>query len=448
MTEKRIRRAKLTFTVATFIIAIGFAIEGQVQARHYERLLTNTYYHAFTELTTATGELDAALQKSAYTTPGPLRQSLCQQIYAKAQAAQQALGELPYGNQKLENTAAFLAKTGDYAAALSRGGIDGPEENLAALAVISGDLSAALDQLQLELEAGTLDLEEVAQVESALAQQEEMSGQELGGVTFQDVESDFPELPSLVYDGPFSQHLSAQEPKALAGLKDVTLPEARQAAARFLQTDPEALTEVSASQGVLPTYAFTLPQNGGTGYIEVTRQGGQVLAYFQDRTPGEPAITPEQATTLAENYLASWGFPLMEPSYHIQREGTLTIHFAPVVDGVYYYPDLVKLTLALDTGKLMGYEAHGYLSQHCLRDLPAPAVTQQDALTAVPGSLEVLSAQSALIPTAGGTQEVLTYEFKCQSADGRHVLVYVNAQTGLQQNILLLLEDETGTLSL
>lgn len=448
MTEKRIRRAKLTFTVAALIIAVGFAIEGQVQARRYERLLTNTYYHAFTELTTATGELDAALQKSAYTTPGPLRQSLCQQIYAKAQAAQQALGELPYGNQKLERTAAFLAKTGDYAAALCRGGIDGPEENLAALAVISGDLTAVLDQLQLELEAGTLDLAEVTRAESALARQEENGGQELGGVSFQDVESDFPELPSLVYDGPFSEHLSAQEPKALAGLGEVNVQQARQAAAQFLQADPDSLTEVSASQGVLPTYAFTLPQDGGTGYIEVTRQGGQVLAYFQDRAAGQPTITAQQATELADNYLASWGFPLMEPSYHIQREGTLTIHFAPVVDGVYYYPDLVKLTLALDTGKLMGYEAHGYLSQHCQRQLPPPGLTQQDALAAVPGTLNVLSAQSALIPTAGGTQEVLTYEFKCENADGRHVLVYVNAQTGLQQNILLLLEDETGTLSL
>lgn len=446
--EKRIKRAKLTFTVATFIVLAGFAIQGRMEARQYKRLLTNTYYHAFTELTTATGELDTALQKSAYTTPGPLQQSLYQQIYAKAMAAQQALGELPYGNQRLEHTAAFLAKTGDYAAALCRGPCEGSTQRLADLAAISGELASALGQLQMELEEGALDLAEVEQAEAQLARRTEEGGRELGGVTFQDVESDFPELPSLVYDGPFSEHLSAQEPKALAGLGEVSLPEARQAAARFLQVEPEALTETSASQGVLPTYAFTLPQDGGLGYIEVTRQGGQVLEYFQDRTPRQPMMTAQQATELGLNYLASWGFPRMEPSYHIQREGALTIHFAPVAEGVYYYPDLVKLTLALDTGKLLGYEAHGYLGQHCQRSLPAPAVTQEEVLTAVPGTLQVLSGQQALIPTAGGTQEVLTWEFKCQADDGRHVLVYVNAQSGLQQNILLLLEDETGTLSL
>ena len=46
----------------------------------------------------------------------------------------------------------------------------------------------------------------------------------------------------------------------------------------------------------------------------------------------------------------------------------------------------------------------------------------------------------------GGEYEVLCHEFKCQNESGGHVLVYVNAQTGQQQKILLLLEDESGTL--
>ena len=63
----------------------------------------------------------------------------------------------------------------------------------------------------------------------------------------------------------------------------------------------------------------------------------------------------------------------------------------------------------------------------------------------MPGSLTILSSQLALIPT-GGEYEVLCHEFKCQNESGGHVLVYVNAQTGQQQKILLLLEDESGTL--
>lgn len=445
--KKSTRVLIFTCLAVVFVATVGFAVREHARAQKAERLLSNTYYHAFTELTTAAGELDSALQKVTYTTPGPLQDSLYQQIYAKALAAQYALGELPYASMELEQTAAFFAKTGDYAMSLTRGGTSDAREQLAALSRIAEDLSVSLNQLQGELEAGALDLNRVTQATRRLSDSEAKSEMD-GGVTFQTVESDFPELPSLVYDGPFSEHMSAAVPKALEGLSDVTPEEARERAAAFLNVSPGALTLASAGNGVLPTYSFTLPQDGGTGYIEITRQGGQVLSYFQNRCPTQPSLSVEEAVSIAQNYLTAWAFPHMEPSYHIQREGLLTIHFAPVEQEIYCYPDLVKLTIALDNGKLLGYEAHGYLYQHRIRSFPAPAVSQDTARAAVPGGVEVLSAQKALIPTQGGTEEVLTYEFKCQTAEGRHVLIYVNAETGLQQNILLLLEDESGTLAL
>ncbi len=446
--KQRWKRAGVTFTAAAMIVLAGFAIQGHMEARRYKRLLANGYYHAFSELTTAVGELDAALQKSVYTTPGPLQESLYQQVYAKALAAQYALGELPYGNVELERTAAFLAKTGDYAAALCRDGCESSGENLAALAAISGDLNASLVGLQTDLEHGAVELTQVEQAEEALARDQEPGRSQPEETAFQDVEADFPELPSLVYDGPFSQHLTGQAPRALEGLEDVSQAQAMQAAADFLHVSPAALSPAGMGSGALPTWAFTLDRDGAAGYIEVTVQGGMVLEYFLDKAPGAPAMDAQAGVELAQNYLANWGFARMESSYHIQREGALTVHFAPVADGVYCYPDLVKVTLALDTGELLSYEAHGYLSRHHDRALPAPAVTQDAARAAVPDTLSVLASQKALIPTAGGTDEVLTYEFKCRAPDGRHVLVYVNAATGQQQNILLLLEDESGTLTL
>lgn len=446
---KKTTKALIFACLAIFFIAVsGVAIKERARAEQAERLLSNTYHHAFTELATAAGELDSALQKVTYTTPGPLQDSLYQQIYAKALAAQYALGELPYANVDLEQTAAFFAKTGDYAMSLARGGGEDAGENLAALSRIAQGLNASLLELQGELEAGVLDLSAVKRATRALSAAAEEDGQAAGGATFQNVESDFPELPSLVYDGPFSEHMSAAAPKALEGLSNVTAEAAQAQAAAFLNVSPNTLTLSNSGGGVLPAYSFTLPQDGGMGYIEVTRQGGQVLSYFQDRQTGQPAISVEEAIAVAQNYLTAWAFPRMEPSYHIQREGVLTIHFAPVDQEVYCYPDLVKLTIALDNGKLLGYEAHGYLYQHRDRAFPSPAISLESAQAALPGGVTLLSAQKALIPTQGGTDEVLTYEFKCQTPDGRHVLIYVNAETGLQQNILLLLEDESGTLAL
>lgn len=50
-----------------------------------------------------------------------------------------------------------------------------------------------------------------------------------------------------------------------------------------------------------------------------------------------------------------------------------------------------------------------------------------------------------MIPTSG-ENEVLCYEYLCENSDGLHVIIYINAQSGTQENIYILLEDENGTL--
>lgn len=64
-------------------------------------------------------------------------------------------------------------------------------------------------------------------------------------------------------------------------------------------------------------------------------------------------------------------------------------------------------------------------------------------------SLTVLSERLALIPTSG-QNEVLTYEFQTRAGEGddaQKILVYVNASTGAEEQILLLLETPEGTMT-
>lgn len=120
MEKRRKQVLAASFLAGAFAVTAGFAVQGHARAAQYRRMLDNTYQHAFTELATAAGELDVALRKVTYATSPELFSALCAQAYSKALAAQSALGELPYGNVELEQTAAFLAKTGDYAMALAR----------------------------------------------------------------------------------------------------------------------------------------------------------------------------------------------------------------------------------------------------------------------------------------------------------------------------------------
>ena len=441
----------VSFTAAAFAVSVGFGVQGHARAEDYRRQLDNGYRQAFTELTTAAGELDAALEKVTYATTPDLFAVLCAQAYAKALAAQSALGELPYGNVELEQTAAFFAKAGDYAMAMARdAGAEGvctdeSRETLRGLAAAAGELSATLQALQLQLDGGALHPEDVAAVETRLAAAQEDGGPVTSGSAFQTVEADFPQVPTLIYDGPFSEHLSSRSPRMLEGLPQVTEDEARRAAAAFTGLEESALSLTSDGAGNLPAWGFSAPADGGELYVEITKQGGQALQLLSSRPVGAAVLSHGEGVEAAAAFLAGHGCPDMSPTYFWEAGGILTVHFAPVQDGVLCYPDLIKVGVALDRGDVVSFEAHGYLMNHGAREPAVPAVPADEAAERVDSSLTVLSHQLALIPT-GGEYEVLCHEFKCRNAGGSHVLVYVNAGSGQQERILLLLEDENGTL--
>ena len=441
-----------SFLIAGALVLAGLAVQGQREAALYRRALALDRLHAFAELSSNLSQLDTDLQKSAYASSPALLSALCTQIFGRAASAQMALGELPYASVELEQTAAFLAKAGDYAAALARsvaaqgGCTQEQREALQGLAQAAAALSGQVSALQAQLLEGSAQLEDVSTAEARLSAREG-PGQARGGSVYQSVEEEFPEIPTLIYDGPFSDHLTGRSPRMLEGLPEVSQEEARQAAAAFLDLRPEVFTLVSAGEGELPTYSFSAAVDGGELYVEVTRQGGLVLEVLHARSPGSPVLSREEAAGLAAAFLQEQGYAGMKESYFQERGGILTVNFAATQGEVICYPDLVKVSIALDTGRVVGFEAAGYLMDHVQRDLPAPAVSAEAAQAALAPGLTVLGQRLALIPTSGG-DEVLCRELQCQDAQGRHVLVYVNAQTGQEERILILLEDESGTLVL
>ncbi len=443
----------ITFLIAGILVMGGFIFANYQRAQRYQQYLALSGQHAFAELTTAITELDTALQKGLYSTTSPMLCSICSEIYAKTQMAQMALGDLPYANVELEQTASFLAKVGDYAAALSRnaardGGLTQEErDNLQGLSSATTALSQSINEIQVQLTEGTLNLESLEMATRRLASAAQDGEAAQADTVFQTMEEEFPEVPTLIYDGPFSQHLAQRTPLGLEGLEQVTQQQAQQAAADFLGVRPEIFSLVSVSEGALPTYSFTASMDGGEVYVEVTRQGGKVLELFTSRAMGQETLSFDEAVAAADTFLSAQGFESMRASYYIDQEGLLTIHYASVQDGVYCYPDLIKVSVALDTGKIVGFEGAGYYWNHTPRELPAPVITQAEAERRISPLLQILSVQQAVIPTSG-QYEVSCYEFKCQNADGQHYLVYLHISTGLEERILILIEDESGTLAM
>lgn len=441
-----------SYLTAAFVVLGGMVIAKHQETLQYRRFVLNSYQHAFAELTESMDGISTALQKGAYVTSPSMISSLCMDVFGKAMSAQMAMGELPYANVELEQTAAFIARVGDYACALARsaaangGYTDEQLEAVSALARQASSLSAQLSALEADIQSGTRTLDDVPAAQARLAQTQE-SGDIPGGSAFQEIESEFPEMPTLIYDGPFSQHLDNRVPLMLDGREEVDPETAKAAAASFLGLKPGIFTLVSQVDGELPAYTFSAAVDGGELTISVTRQGGMVLSLTNSRAIGPAGLTVEQASELARTFLEERGYAGMAESYYINQGNVLTINFAAAQDGVICYPDLVKVSVGLDTGSIVGFESHGYLMNHTSRALPEAAVTLAQAQTKLSPRLRQLAHQLAVIPTSG-SHEVFCWEFKCETEDGQHLIVYLNALTGAEEKLFLLLEDESGTLVL
>ena len=78
--------------------------------------------------------------------------------------------------------------------------------------------------------------------------------------------------------------------------------------------------------------------------------------------------------------------------------------------------------------------------------MPEKIISAKEAQDVLSPLLTVEKVKLAIIPT-GGLNEVLTYEFLCSSRNEQKVLVYVNATTAAEEEILIMYEQANSVLT-
>jgi germination protein YpeB len=442
-----------SYILAGFTAMGGLALSYYAQAAELRLQMENTYRHAFSELVSGVGELDTALQKSQYATSPELLSAVCTEVYGKALSAEYALSELPFATYEFENTSGFLTKVGDFAFMLSKKAGSGETvndetyQNLTKLSETATVLSTNLNELMGEVDKTGVSIGRMQAVTQEAAKIGDMA---TGGIlkdNFSVMEGEFPETPTLIYDGPFSSHIGDLKPKLLEGKNEVSQEEAMKIASSFMSIGKNVLKPDGERGGNMPVYIFYGNTDGGTVSIEVTKQGGIVSAAFNSRVVRNSVIEAKDAVKIAGRFLQKAGYKDMKQSYEINDGNILVVNYAYTKDGVICYPDLVKVSVALDNGKIVGFESQGYVMNHTERTIPQTVVEENTAKEKVSPHLKVLSHNMAIIPT-GGKNEVFCHEFICENNSGNHYIVYVNAESGKQEKILILMESENGTLTI
>ena len=446
MRKRRTAVRLLSFCAAALLVMGGFTARAMGEAREDRRQLEAGWRRSFAALTSDAAQIRTALTKCLCSSSPGLVGSACAEISARAQEAQLNMGELPFSGLLLEKTSGFLGRLGDYSRVLAQGAYaalpgDPERETLEALSRAAESLDRSLTELQSQLEQGMISIRQLAEnpdrVEEAIP--------DLGS-GMMEIEDAFPELPTLIYDGPYSDSVDQGEVRFLAGLPEVSEKEAIWAAVAFGGVSQGTVKSLGRAEGKLPCYLLSADRDGTELTFRVTVQGGRILDMVAAGETREARLAPEDAVEKAAAFLESRGYSGMQESYWRREGNTVLINFAPLQGGVLCYPDLIKVRIELEKGTVVGYDAEGYLLNHTRRDLPAPVSREEAAARVAPG-LTIRSDRLAMIPTEGKGERYCR-EFLCDTPSGGKCLVYVDARTGEEAKVLLLLEDEDGTLTM
>lgn len=155
--------------------------------------------------------------------------------------------------------------------------------------------------------------------------------------------------------------------------------------------------------------------------------------------------TRERMKQAALEWLGKAGFDNMHATYAQYYSGAGVINFAATKDDIILYNDLVKVWVDIETNEVIGADARNYLFSHTEREMPTPAVSPEEAEAKVSVNLEIESRELALIPITVETER-LCYEFKGRCGEDEYI-VYIDAQTGAEQQIFVIINTENGQLT-
>lgn len=371
------------------------------------------------------------------------------EVYRRCNEAAATLAALPLQHGTLTQTERFLNQSGDFAHAMLKKLINGEQltkeerETLRNISAQTRLLSSELRTLQDEIDIGNL------------AFNSKNRNVQDGAITvdssFAQINEDVQQYPTLIYDGPFSDHMEQRQPQGLTGdeiskeqaieriktLQNV-MSEGQKYTARYL--------DETTANAAIPIYCFeVLPTDENRMeniHIDISQTGGHIIMISNSREVGKTSITADEAKEKAQEFLLSLGYRNMQDTYTTTDSNEITIAYVATYNDILLYPDQIKVKVALDNGQIVGLEAAGYFMSHTDRKLPAPQISQEEARKKISSELVIENEAIALIPTDSG-KEVLCYEFRGKYNDETYI-VYINAITGTEENILQVIDTEGG----
>lgn len=452
---KKSRLIALLSTIGIIIILlIIFIVRLVTLGNDYSRDLSYTYTQSLGSLNEYLSEIESALEKSSYVNTTSGQVAVASVLAEAGLAAKTVLSYLPFSENNssvIEETLSTVADFGLYVETKSSKGESLTDEDYAIFETLEEHISYISDEFS-EIEA------EYASGNISIGQAKDFLYNSLNLISLSsfddgisDLSTELSALPTMIYDGPFSDHIEQKKPLYLSDLEEISEDEAISIASEFLNIPEENLEINYLDNGNLSSYQISSKLNSeDEDYpicsIKITQYGGEILYFKKTDFIIESNLEYADALEKCYEYLTEMGYEDLKESYYVISDNTCTINFAATQDGVILYPDLIKMTIELGEGGMMEFTNTGFLMNNTVRDDITPGLSIYEATNSIKDSLTITNTEIAIIPTAG-ENEVLVYEFTCTDEKTEtELLIYINAHTGYEEQIYIVTTNENGKL--
>ena len=438
--------SKTVIIIVLILLSLITGYYAYVLREKYINTKLNTYNQALINVVNYVNNVENYLAKATISTSPEYSTEALTQIWRDANLASVYLSQIPLEQEGLSKTSRFLNQVGDYSYSLSQKTMANESlttedlQNLQTLHQYSVELETTLNQISDEIYNGTITWNNIDNKNQFAQAVSSMN-------VFENIDENLNEYEGLIYDGAYSDHVEKADKKGLTG-EDCDEDEAKQKAKEFF--GEEKVKEVSSNGFIenakIPCYDFTVTlDNEEKASIEISKKGAHVIESSINRNVDSENLSIEDAAQKGKEFLDIHDFKYMIETYYLKEQNVLTVNYAYNEDSTVVYPDLIKVKIALDNGEILGIETYGYLNSHTTRKLPFPKITIDEARRKINPSLEITSEGTAIIPTEWKT-EIYCYEFKGK-VDDKEFLVYINTETGKEEDVLVIINTPGGILT-
>lgn len=440
MVKKRTLVKIISFLSAAILTAVCFLIKEKSNSNKYLVMLENQYSNSFEQLNSSLNNITSALEKIVYATSAKKISSLSVEIFSEAELAKEALSNLPTGESGLSTVYKFLSQVGNYAISVSKNitsentVTDAQRGELKILYDTAKTVTSAVNDAGIDFNTPDGWAQSVEEKLNGAVSEESLAS------SLTQLEENMTDYPTLIYDGPYSDHILESQPLMIINADECSKEDALLKAQSVLGDNFEIKFE-DMQGGKIECYRF----GNDSVSVAVSRYGGYAVYMRKNRTVGENLLSYEQALSRAKKFLEQMQITSMIDTYYYTDSGVCVINFAYLDGQTVCYTDLIKVGVAMDTGEIMLLETSGYLTNHTDRAFKVPEHTVDEAAERISSDLEIEKTSMTLIPTDSGG-EVRCYEFLCLSEENEEILVYINVQDLTEEQIYILIKTDGGSL--